>query len=147
MGRVMGIDFGLARIGVALSDPTRTLASPLTTVHEKDKGAQIRRVAALIAEHEVTQIVIGIPYQLDGVAGEMAELAEKFATKLESTVEVPIARWDERFSSVTAEDALRVADAGRRKKKRSRQEEKGRIDAAAAAVLLQEWLDGPGSRA
>jgi len=140
----MGIDFGLARIGVALSDPTRTLASPLTTVHEKDKGAQIRRVVALATEHEVAQVVVGIPYRLDGTVGDIAEVAEKFAAKLEATLDVPVARWDERFSSVTAEDALRVADTGRRKKKRSRKDEKGRIDAAAAAVLLQEWLDGPG---
>lgn len=137
----MGIDFGEARIGVALSDPTRTLATPLTTVHEKDKGLQIRRVAALASEHEVAQIVVGIPYRLDGSVGDMAEMAEKFAAKLEATVGLPVARWDERFSSVTAEDALRVADGGRRKKRKG-QHDKGRIDQAAAAVLLQEWLDG-----
>lgn len=142
MSRVMGVDFGEARIGVALSDPTRTLATPLTTIHEKDKGLQIKRVAALASEHEVAQLVVGIPYMLDGSVGDMAEMAEKFAAKLEATTGLPVARWDERFSSITAEDALRVADGGRKKKKKKGQHDKGRIDQAAAAVLLQEWLDG-----
>ena len=138
MNRVMGIDFGEARIGVALSDPTRTLATPLTTLHEKDKGQQIKRTAALMAEHEVTLVVVGIPYRLDGSVGDMAEMAEKFAAKLEQVTGVPVERTDERFSSIAAEGALRMADGGKRKKGK---QDKGRIDQAAAAVLLQEWLD------
>ena len=141
MTRVLGVDFGEARIGLALSDPTRTLATPLTTLHEKDKGQQIRRVAALAAEHEVATVVVGMPYQLDGSVGPMAELAERFAARLEREVGVPVVRWDERFSSVAAEDALRTADGGRRRRGK---QDKGRIDQAAAAVLLQEWIDGPG---
>lgn len=141
MSRVLGIDFGEARIGVALSDPTRTLASPLTTLHEKDKGQQIRKVIALIAEHEPAAVVVGVAYERDGHFGPMAELCEKFAARLEQELTIPVMRWDERFSSVAAEEALRRADVGKRRRGRP---DKGRIDQAAAAVLLQEWIDGPG---
>lgn len=150
-GRAMGIDFGEARIGVALSDPTRTLASPLTVVRDKDKGAQIRGVAALVREHEVGLIVLGVPYRLDGGVGPMAELVERFAKRLEQEVAAQVVRWDERFSSLAAEEALREADAGRRRKRKKgkgadRGHDKGRIDQAAAAILLQEWLDTRGPR-
>lgn len=146
-GRVMGVDFGEARIGVALSDPTRTLATPLTVVREKDKGRQIRGVASLVAEHEVAVVVVGVPYRLDGTVGPMAELVERFAKRLEQEVAARVVRWDERFSSLVAEEALREADGGRRRKgKRGDTRDKGRIDQAAAAILLQEWLDTEGRR-
>lgn len=151
--RVMGIDFGEARIGVALSDPTRTLASPLCVVATKDKGAQIRDVAALVAEHEVALIVVGMPFLLDGSAGTMVEIAGKFADKLGAVTGVPVVRRDERLTSVEAEDRLREggwrgpgAGGSRHKQKgkkakRAARDGKGRIDMAAATVLLQEYLD------
>jgi len=147
VSRVMGIDFGLARIGVALSDPTRTLASPLGVIADKDKGAQIRRVAALVAEHEVAAVVVGLPLTMDGEAGEMAATVERFATKLEQVIGLPVIRWDERLSSVEAEELLRELEPRRGRRKRGGRDAKGRVDEVAAAIILRSWLEagGPGA--
>ena len=139
--RVVGIDFGLARIGIAVSDETATLATPHSTLHEKDKGAQTRRIADFIAQVNAAAVVVGIPFELDGANGVMAQTAEKFALKLETLVDVPIYRWDERFSSVEAKRALDSAATGKRRKKKALKP--GDLDKAAAAILLQEWLDQP----
>ncbi len=148
-GRAMGVDFGEARIGIALSDPTRTLATPLLTLHEKNKGEQTRKVAALVAEHGVTSVVVGLPLKLDGEHGDIAITTEKFAKKLRTQVEAEVVFWDERFTSIAADMALAEAreHGGRRRgKKRTLREEKGDRDMAAAAILLQEWLDAGGGR-
>lgn len=136
----MGVDFGEARIGIALSDPTWTLATPHTVVASKDKGAQIALVAGLIAEHGVTTVVVGMPYMLDGSVGRMAEMVGKYVEKLARTTGVNIITRDERLTSWEAEQRIREG-GGRRKKKQSRQAQKGRIDMAAATILLQNYLD------
>jgi len=136
-GRVVAIDWGEARIGVAVSDATRTLATPHTTLHEKDKGLQIRRVAALLSELEATVVLVGIPYHLDGNASASTITAEKFAAKLATVVGIPIIRVDERLSSVAAEE--RLEQRGRTKARPKT--DKGLVDRAAAAILLQAWLD------
>ena len=141
LGRVLAVDWGLARIGLAVSDGTRTLATPLATLHEKDKRAQIERVVALIASEEITYIVVGLPLHLDGRESPSTLAARRYAEKLQTRVNVQVELADERYSSVEAES--RLVEAGARKPKggaRSR-DEKGRIDSAAAAVLLQGWLD------
>lgn len=134
-GRVMAIDWGEARIGVAVSDPTRTLATPHTTLYEKDKRAQVMRVVALAGELEVTQILVGLPLHMDDSATSTTRPAMKYAEKLATLVQVPVSLVDERLTSLTAE--ARLAEAGRR----AGRADKGRIDSAAAAVLLQGWLD------
>lgn len=137
-GRVVAVDWGEARIGVAASDLTRTLASPHTTLHEKDKGQQIRRVAALIAELEATLVLVGIPRHLDGNASTSTITAEKFATKLAMVIApIPLVRVDERLSSVEAMERLEARGTRQRVQKM----EKGLVDRAAAAVMLQAWLD------
>lgn len=133
--RVMAVDWGEARIGVALSDPTRVLATPLTTLHEKDKRKQIERVAALVAEHEVARVLVGLPLHMDGKETTTTVPATRFAEKLARTVEVPVELVDERLSSALAESRLSEA------KRKPRRHDKGRLDAAAAAVVLQQWLD------
>lgn len=137
----MGIDYGMARIGVALTDPTRTLVTPLCVVAEKDKGQQTRRVAALAAEHEVTLLVVGVPLHLDGREGEMALTAKKFATKLNLVTGLPVVLWDERLSSFEAAGILREVAEAHGKRQRPL---KGRLDQVAAAVILQAWLDAGG---
>ncbi len=143
MTRILAIDFGEARIGLALSDPTRTIASPHGHLAEKDKGQQIRRVAALVAEVEAGTVLVGIPYMLDGSVGRMAEMAEKFAAKLETVIPHPVVRWDERFTSVQADEALHALGRvkGKRGKKGKRGADKGRRDAMAACMLLRDYLD------
>ena len=139
--RTLGIDFGEARIGLALSDLSGTIAMPLETIETKDKGAQVREVAQRIADREVTRVVIGLPLEMDGSAGPMAEMVEKFAAKLEATAEVEVIRWDERLTSVAAERAVREMGGRRGKKKKK----KGHLDPIAACLLLQAFLDSPQS--
>jgi len=134
----MGIDFGEARIGVALSDPTRTLATPLTTLHEKDKGRQITRVLDLIREHDVSEVVVGLPYALDGTEGAIASMARKYAEKLARVGEIRVVLMDERFSSFEAEERLKAT-----RKKGGKRRVKSDLDQAAAAVILQRYLDEP----
>lgn len=144
-GRVLAIDWGLARIGLAVSDPTRTLATPHQTLHEKDKGQQVKRVVALIGELEVTHVIVGLPLHADGNASESTRSALRYAEKLQTLVPVQVELVDERLTSVLAEEYL--AEAGRLPRgkpstsKAQRERDRGLIDSAAAAVLLQQWLD------
>lgn len=154
-GRVLAIDWGLARIGLALSDATRTLASPWPALHEKDKRAQIEHVVALIRDEEVAHVLVGLPLHLDGRESESTRSARRYAEKLAGLVQVPVELVDERYTSVEAEDRLREVGSwrpggpGRRGhgSKRGPDRDKGRVDSAAAAVLLQGWLDARAAEA
>lgn len=135
-GRVVAIDWGEARIGVAVSDPTRTLATPHVTLHEKDKGQQIKRTQALVAELEATLVLVGLPLHMDGNESPSSKSARKFAEKLAGLIQpIPVELVDERLSSVEASERL----AARPTKK----SERGDVDRAAAAVMLQRYLDEP----
>lgn len=138
-GRVLAIDWGEARIGLAVSDPTRTLATPHATLADKDMGRQVSRVVALVGELEITQVLVGLPLHMDGSATRTTVPAMKYAEKLARLVSVPVTLVDERLTSIEAE--ARLTEAGRRPGRA----DKGRIDSAAAAVLLQRWLDAHGS--
>jgi len=134
----MGLDVGDRRIGVALSDPTGFLATPLTTIQRTGGKRDIATVTRLATEHEAQLIVVGLPRLLSGVIGEQARKTMEFAEKLRRQTAIPVVLWDERFSSVTADELM--GQAGRNPAER-----KARIDAAAAAVILQTYLDrGPG---
>ena len=135
--RVMGIDFGEARIGIALSDPTGLIATPKLVLAEKDKGRQITRVIELVREYDVQKIVVGIPFHLDGEEGVMATTAEKYAAKLERVSGLEIIRIDERLSSVEAERIMKMTRSKGRKKGLKQE-----LDMVAAAVILQSYLDG-----
>jgi putative Holliday junction resolvase len=133
-GRVLGLDLGDARIGVAISDDERRVAVPLGTVRT---GApdDVRAIAGLVREHDVTLVIVGHPLQLSGEAGERAEHAERFAEALRSVLEVSVLLHDERLSTVEAERALRSAGVRGR-------ERRDAVDRSAATVILQAWLDG-----
>ena len=135
--RVMGIDFGEARIGIALSDPTGLIATPKLVLAEKDKGRQITRVIELVREYDVQKIVVGIPFHLDGEEGVMATTAEKYAAKLERVSGLEVIRIDERLSSVEAERIMKMTRSKGRKKGLKQE-----LDMVAAAVILQSYLDG-----
>jgi putative Holliday junction resolvase len=145
--RVLALDYGRSRIGVALADTAVGLAQPLCTLERINRNEDMRRLREMAREHGVKQIVVGLPLRLDGTRGEMAEEAEGFANRLRKQLGVPVEMVDERLSSWEAERLLeevqgRVIKApvvpGRTAKKDS-----GRIgvDAVAAAVILKEYLE------
>lgn len=135
--RILGVDHGERRIGLALSDPTGTLASPLTTVaRRRGKRPPLRRMEAIAREHGVTGLVVGLPLALDGGEDAWCVEVRTVGDELSRRLGVPRAYVDERFSSVRAEEALRATGV-----QPSRRDEKARVDAAAAAVILQGWLD------
>jgi putative Holliday junction resolvase len=109
-GRVLGLDLGDVRIGVAISDPDRRLALPLGTIHT-GAPADLKAVASLVREHDVTLVVVGHPLLLSGEAGQRARHAEAFTEALRSFLDVPVVLHDERLSTVEAERALREAGA------------------------------------
>ena len=136
--RALGLDLGTKRIGVAVSDRSGTIASPLVVVQRaKRRTDDHLRIAALVAEEEAEIVVVGMPLHLSGVAGPSARSAATEARLLSSVVGVPVTTHDERFTTVTAERALREASV-RGSDRRSV------IDKVAAAVMLQAWLDSGG---
>ena len=132
-GRVLGLDLGDARIGVAISDDERRLAVPLGTIRT-GAPADVKAIAALVGEHDVTLVVVGHPLLLSGEAGERAHHAERFAEALRGFLGVPVLLHDERLSTVEADRALRATGASGRERRRS-------VDRSAATVILQSWLD------
>ena len=135
--RVLGIDFGERRIGLALSDPTETLATPLPTLKRRaGKRPPWKELTEIVQARGVGALVIGLPLGLDGEETEWCRAVRDFGTTLSERMGLPVHYVDERMTSVRAERAIR--SLGLPKKKR---EEKGRIDAAAAVLILQHWLD------
>ena len=132
--RVLALDFGERRIGVALSDPTRMLASPLTTLSRGRVDSDVAEVLRLAAENDVGEIVVGMPISLSGRRGPQAERVARFADALRRAADIPVLSADERYSTVQAERALRESGV-----EPSRERE--RVDAAAAAIVLQSYLD------
>jgi putative Holliday junction resolvase len=138
--RVIGLDLGSRRIGVAVSDATATLASPLTVVRRSGViSADHQRLAVIIASEGAERVVVGLPLSLDGTAGPAAKAATAEVAALSVVVEVPVEMFDERLTTVSAHRSLK--EQGLRTPARRRV-----VDQMAAAVMLQSWLDGPGRR-
>jgi putative holliday junction resolvase len=135
VARVIGLDLGEVRIGVAVSDPEGRVAVPSGTILVKGPPADLKVVAALVREHDAEAVVVGHPRSLSGERGTPARHAEGFAEGLRMILDVPVHLQDERLSTVEAERRLRAAGAGGRDRRRA-------VDQAAAAVILQGWLDG-----
>jgi putative holliday junction resolvase len=133
MSRWLGLDIGEKRIGVAICDETHTLARPLLTITRASKIADFARIAALCGEHQIERIIAGLPKTLRNEEGLQARCVRRYAAALHAAVNLPIEFWDERFSSVDAGERLAISS---RKPRR-----KGDIDAAAAAIILQGYLD------
>jgi putative Holliday junction resolvase len=133
--RVVAIDLGTARIGVAVSDPSGVLASPYEVVPRNEQSHA--RLQAIVEEVGAERVVVGLPLSLDGRKGPAAQLIEAEVVELRELFTVPVELYDERFTTVTAHQHL--AASGKRSKAR-----RGTVDGAAAAVLLQSWLDGRG---
>lgn len=136
MGRILALDYGTRRIGVALSDPAGIIASPLTTlVRRAGKRPPWSELVRIVQENEVEEIVIGLPLDLSGDEGEWAAEVRVFGAQLARRTGLTVHWVDERLSSVRAERAVRSLGL-----KRSQREQKERVDAAAAAVILQNFL-------
>lgn len=136
-GRVLGIDLGSVRIGIALSDPTRTVASPHTVLRRGlDHAADHRAIAEIVNAEDVTMIVVGLPLSLSGATGPAARAAEVEITELREIIgnSVEVVAHDERLTTITAERSLGEA-------RMSRAERRDVVDKVAAAVMLQSWLE------
>ncbi len=132
--RYMGLDIGDRWIGVALSDPSGILASPLTILRRSEDLTDLKAINNLIDEHGVGRVIVGLPRSMDGSLGRQAEKVKDFTGKLSGHIQPPVEFRDERLTTVSARRLMR--EAGAKKSKRSR-----RDDAIAAAVILQGFLD------
>ena len=130
MGRWLGIDHGLKRLGVAVSDPSGLLARPLTVIDRRSKAEDFEKLAHIAEEYEVVGIVVGLPLLGDGTEGRQARAARNWAQHLATALDIPVRLWDESFSPFEAEALLHEAGRSR-----------PHADDAAAAVTLQSFLD------
>lgn len=138
-GRAVGLDYGTKRVGLAVADPLRLFARPLDAVPPADVVARLR---AIDAADRLDVLVVGWPLTLAGEEGEATERVQQFIDRLEEAFPgVAVVRRDERFTSEMAKDAIR--EFGQRRSGEPLLE-KGRVDAAAAALILQDWLDADG---
>ncbi len=133
--RALGLDLGAKRIGVAVSDRSGTIASPLTVLERTGSRAEDhRRIARLIADEEAVAVVVGLPLSLDGSLGPAAAGVQAEVEELAAALPVPVELFDERLTTVSAERALIEARMRREARRRV-------VDKVAAAVMLQAWLD------
>jgi putative holliday junction resolvase len=131
--RILALDYGTKRIGVALSDELGWTAQPLETLNRRTLDRDIAHIADLVRTYEARQVLLGFPLQLDGRAGPAIEAMREFQARLEEGVSVPVILWDERLTTKAAEDLLIAADVSRKKRK-------GVVDRIAASILLQSYL-------
>jgi putative Holliday junction resolvase len=134
VARILAVDYGEKRIGLAVSDELGITASPLMTLARRSDDETVRQIAQLASKLRVTQIVVGLPRRTDAQEGEMERKVKAFAEKLRQAVSVPVVLFDERFTTRIAEQVLLEADLSRRKRKQVR-------DRLAAVILLQSYLD------
>jgi putative pre-16S rRNA nuclease len=136
--RYLGVDLGRARIGLALADDVLGTARPLSTVAHRSQADDLAAIAAIAREYEVETAVVGLPLNMDGSEGPAARHARAFAKRLGAELGIPVELFDERLSTFEAETRLR--DRGF-----SARDSRTRVDAEAAAVILQGWLDRRGA--
>ncbi len=132
--RILAIDPGERRLGLAVSDPSGTIAMPLEVIERAGWARDLDRLRRVIETHHITEIVVGRPLTLRGTIGPQAQAAGRFAARLRSTIALSVTEVDERFSTAAAERAMRQAGS-RASQRRSRR------DAVAAALILQPYLD------
>jgi len=132
--RILGVDFGHKRIGLALSDESGTIAQPLDYIDGGGVARVSLELVRLCAERKIGKIVVGIPLRLDGTPSEQTERTLVFIAELQRATTIPVAQWDERLTSVQAERALLEGNVRRRERKQ-------KIDKLAAQIMLQSYLD------
>ncbi|MFS8570424.1 MAG: Holliday junction resolvase RuvX [Thermaerobacter sp.] len=139
VSRVLALDLGRRRVGVAVSDPLGQTAQPLTVLDAGDDQRLAGEVAHLCRQYEVDTLVVGLPLNMDGTAGPEAQRARRLAQRLREQLGLPVVEWDERLSTAAAERMLVAADLSRARRRRVR-------DKVAAAVILQSYLDSRARR-
>src|SRR3989454_11008344 len=150
---ILAVDYGRARIGLAIADAETRMAQPLSTMERVNRNEDMRRLRELVREQGVKQIVVGLPLRLDGSRGEMAEEVERFAQRVRKQIGVPVEMVDERLTSWEAERLMEeiqgrfIRDKKLTGNKKSKNiQAKMTVDAVAAAVILKEYLDRQGQR-
>ncbi len=134
MAKILGLDYGEARIGVAVSDIFGIVATPLETISEKDRDRQLEAAAAVAKENGAAKLVFGLPKRMDGTLGHRAEYTVEFARELSEKTGLPYEMWDERFSSTEAHRLLEEGGVSGKKRKT-------KVDKIAAVLILQGYLD------
>jgi putative holliday junction resolvase len=137
--RILGLDYGSKRIGVAVCDELGLTAQGLATITRKNRRRDMEAIRELVKSYGVESIVIGYPVRLDGTEGIQCEKVSRFASLLESVFSLPVVRWDETLSTSEAENILRETRTGREKRKSV-------IDRVAACLILQDYLDSRSRR-
>jgi putative Holliday junction resolvase len=143
---ILAIDYGRARIGLAIAEVGVGLPRPLTTLQRTNRNEDMRRLREIARENEVRQIVVGLPLRLDGTRGDMAEEATRFANRVHKQLGLPVEMVDERLTSWEAERLLeeqagRVLRDAKNSNKRKPGDARASVDAVAAAVILKEYLE------
>ena len=133
-GRILALDLGEKRIGVAVSDATRTIAQPLGVIKRTSRKDDFEKIGRLVQEQGANMLLVGLPLMLDGSVGEKAAWVQNYAAELQQTLDMPLELWDESFTTVQAEASLRTRG---KKGRKIRQH----VDAVAASFILQAYLD------
>ncbi|GIO98163.1 putative pre-16S rRNA nuclease [Paenibacillus lautus] len=134
MKKIMGLDYGDRRIGVAISDVFGWTAQGVEVIERRRDEGELDRIAALVKDNEVGEIVVGLPKNMNGTIGPRGEICMEFASALRESLSLPVHLWDERLSTVSAERTLLEADVSRKKRKQV-------VDKMAASLILQNYLD------
>lgn len=134
MERMLGIDYGEKRIGLAVCDPSGTVATPWRVVEVTSNSAALNALVEAVAESKAKRVVIGLPIRMNGQEGPAAEKARALGERLAARISIPIVYWDERFSTLSAQQVLIAGGARRDKRKQV-------VDKLAAQIILQDYLD------
>lgn len=132
--RVLGIDYGKKRLGIAISDPMGIIAQPLPTIEYKSLPEAFEQIKSILNEYDIKEIVIGIPYNLKGEIGAASRQTNEFVKRLKNEIALQVTLWDERYTSIQAERTIRELG-------KSPSRNKGKIDAISAVLILQNYLD------
>jgi putative Holliday junction resolvase len=149
LARILAVDYGRARIGLAVADPGAAQASYLASMDRINRNEDMRRLREVVREHSVRQVVVGLPLRLDGTRGEMAEEAARFGQRIHKQLGLPVEMVDERLTSWEAERLLEeqqgrtihTTSSKQAGKQRQKQNARPDVDAMAAALILNEYLD------
>lgn len=131
--RVMGIDYGDARTGIAISDLLCSIVGTTTVIHSRNPEKTVEEIQRLVQQNDVKQIVMGLPKNMDGTEGPRAQLCREFAQKVETVTGIPVALWDERRTTVEAHNILSAHNYHGKKRKNT-------VDAVAASLILEGYL-------
>ncbi len=134
MGRLLGVDYGDVRIGLALSDPMHVICSPHDVVQHADNRSSAREIVRICEEQDVELIVVGLPLNMDGSSGAAVEKVMAFVKQFKKLTDIPVITWDERMTTITAQQALIEGNVRREKRKLH-------VDKLAAQIMLQHYMD------